>query len=72
MTAIQWESMPHGMLKEELSRGLAERDARMADLAAIGTPQAERRGPGRPKGPRIVLGNEAPRGDLDAEGEGLQ
>jgi hypothetical protein len=68
MTTIDWKSMPHGVLRDELANGLCERDARIKDLAALGAPKAGR--PAKNIGPRIVLGNEAPRGDLDGEGEG--
>jgi hypothetical protein len=59
--AIDWKGMPHGMLVEELTRALDERDARVKALSALGAPRA-----GRPR----KNGFEAPEGDLDREAAG--
>ena len=59
---IDWKGMTHVMLRDELASGLAERDSRIKDLSALGAPKA-----GRPPKTRI---GDAPRGDLDGEGEG--
>lgn len=60
--AIDWKSMPHGVLVDELARGLDERDTRIKALEQLTAPRA-----GRPKARN---GFEAPKGDLDAEAAG--
>jgi len=59
--AIDWKGMPHGMLVEELARGLDERDARIKALEQLTAPKA-----GRPRKNGFV----APEGDLDRESAG--
>ena len=61
--AIDWKGMPHGMLVEELARGLDERDTRVKALESLTAPRA-----GRPRNGRNGL--SAPEGDLDRESAG--
>lgn len=62
MANIDWKGMPHGMLVDELARGLDERDTRIKALEQLTAPRA-----GRPKARN---GFEAPQGDLDRENGG--
>lgn len=68
MTEIDWKGMPHGMLTAELQRGLEERDDRIAQLSAIGTPREPQPLPVRRGRPPTKNGSEfSERGLLDAE-----
>lgn len=75
---IDWKGMSQDMLDEEGALFRAEVARRLAKLNQLAAPlvieaaAAEKRGPGRPKGSRIITGAEAPRGDLDGEGEGAE
>lgn len=62
--AIDWKGMANAMLKDEIQKGIAERDERVKDLLEATSPK-----PGR-KSNGLKSFTSAPEGDLDRETAG--